>query len=180
MITKIILLISGIITAPAMANVLEGSSRTECVFVPQKHSAINEIKFTKTFYTATTIMFSTQDCQTENLNVVVKGRFNTTRKSDFFHTPETVEMTLRSQAVVDHYNKNSICGFSDWILGQSREVSGKFCNPYDMPKADQLSFDIFQLKDGYLSFGGFPKKTFSNKIDQPTETSRDWMYLKIQ
>ncbi len=102
-----------------------------------------------------------------------------TTKLDFHHTPESVKMILKSQVVVNHYNKNSVCGISDWVLGQTREVCGKFCNPYEMPKAEQLSFDIFQLKDGFLSFGGFPRKTFPDKKEQPTETSTEWTYSKI-
>jgi hypothetical protein len=180
MIAKSIFLIIGIMTTQAFANVLEGTWKTECVFIPKKHSAMNEIKFSMDRYIAKTTLFATLDCQTENLSVLVKGVFNNTKTSDFHHVPDSVEMVLKSQAVVDYYNKNSVCGISDWLVGQSREVSGKFCNPYEMPKAEQMSFDIFQVKDSILSFGGFPKKTFPNKNDQPTETSTDWTYSKIQ
>lgn len=173
-------LVGAFIAVPAMADSLEGLWRTECVFVPKKHSAINQITFKNKFYIATTTMFATQDCQNENLSVVVKGHFKIGKNtSDFYHTPESVEMTLKSIAVVEHYRKYSVCGISDWVLGQTRNVAGMFCDPYEMPKANQLSFDIFELKDNFLTFGGFPRKTFPYKNDRPTEFYYDWKYSKL-
>lgn len=43
--------------------------------MPKKHSAVNEISFIKNHCVATTTLFVTQDCKTDNLTVIIKGQF---------------------------------------------------------------------------------------------------------
>lgn len=83
--------------------------------------------------------------------------------------PKSVQWTLLTSEVVEYYNKNSGCGFSDWKLNQSKNVSGKQCANYQTPTVGQKLFDIYSVEDQVLRFGGFPVNvSMTNESLRPT------------
>jgi hypothetical protein len=176
-------LLACLTAARASAGKLDDLWATECVFVPKQHSAINSIAFANGQYVATTTMYATKNCETKNLEIVVKGSFTEAASAahDFDHTVQSVEMTLKSPKVVEHYNKHSACGITNWALHVPRDVNGLFCDPYLMPKAKVASFDRFEVVEGQLSFGGFPRANgFLKPEERPEKTAQDWLYSKLR
>jgi len=95
---------------------------------------------------------------------VLGGRLSETSGSfKIDYTLATFSLTPMDATVVTSYNTGSFCGFNDWALGVSKDVTGLTCNSSSIPSAGDMSYDIFQIYttsipsagivEGELNFG---------------------------
>jgi hypothetical protein len=77
--------------------------------------------------------------------------------------------TSLTDEVTQSLNETSYCGFSDWITGQKKEVTGLMCSDFQVPKVDAVTYSIFKFKfDTHQLFVG----TVSADADGKTAQSR--------
>lgn len=95
-------------------------------------------------------------------------------KIDF--TYNTVSLQLKTQDLVDAFNKDQVYGISDWQVGQVRDVTGLkdlSGNRFPTFTANKKHYQIFEFKDGKYFLGD----NFSNpKYDGSTPEKRPFTY----
>lgn len=65
------------------------------------------------------------------------------RKYDFTQTALT--LTPKSSAGVSEMNTSSLCGYNDWALDISRDVTGKNCSSVVQPSNNTKTYSIYKL-----------------------------------
>lgn len=149
---------------------ITGTWKSNCIPLPKRHSIISTLTFSDTNVTATTQLFADSACATPNLVIVFEGNyqigqlFGPGREFDF--TPSAVTFTLLNPDVVQYYNANSGCGFSDWKLNETRNVSGKLCPSVQMPTVGLPGYDIMSIDRGSLRFGVFPQGALPSRPEE--------------
>jgi hypothetical protein len=155
---------------------IEGQWMTDCSFVPRKHSGILSLRLQSDAYSVLFSQYSDRECNVLGFEIAQSGTYERSGE-DFDHTLTSIVMTLQSEDVVKHSNQTLFCGYSDWKIGESRDISGRRCGPFAMPIVGKKSFDLLRLKDGGLTFGGFPREnTFESPTLRPKQTNTDWVF----
>ena len=138
---------------------LVGVWQSDCAPVT-RHSFKTTVTLSEGRAVLVTQLFADQGCATNSISLTLDGDYST--GADFGEgyevnlTPATVKMTLRLPEVVDYYNAHSGCGLTNWAIDVAQDVSGRFCNPNQMPLVGQITYDIYNIADGILQFGGIP------------------------
>lgn len=97
------------------------------------------------------------------------------RAMDF--TFERVSVTVSSDTYVSFYNQISLCGFSDWSVGTTRDITGLECDffnngrPMKVPARGNQRFGIYKLERGELWFG---QQTPAFDGTHSAKRPRDW------
>lgn len=61
-------------------------------------------------------------------------------------------LLANSQKWVDFFNSQKWCGFSDWVLGVSKEVNGLACSEAKIPKLDSKIEALFKFNSTSVQF----------------------------
>jgi hypothetical protein len=144
----------------ASSNELPGNWALDCTPLPKRHSVTGQLKLDSSSLTAHFNQFADHECQTINLNIDLQYQYTTGASfgegTALDLMPISATMTLLNEEVVQYYNRNSICGFNDWIMNRAHDVSGATCPGFSAPARDQSIYDIFGIDGGQLRFGRFP------------------------
>lgn len=94
-------------------------------------------------------------------------------------------LILRSQAIVDQFNRVSRCGINNWRLDEEQDVTGMSCEP-DNPQpfhAGDKRFNIVSIDGNHLMFGYFPPNDEHIGTDashRPRDLDRSVIFAKMQ
>lgn len=135
---------------------LSGQWLTHCTPLIKRHSIISRIDFSDAKLFAQHQLFADKNCQTLNLEITSHGE-HSEQRNKFNWTLNKIVLKLLSPEVVDHYNKKSICGYTDWKLDEERDIAGRFCDPIQNPATNVTYHDKFKLRSNTLKFTHFPE-----------------------
>lgn len=176
-------LISFISTLAFADSSISGVWKSKCIPLPKRHSIISTLNFSDSVVTATTQLFADSACETMNLAINFEGDYQIGGAHgsglEFDFTPTVVTFTLLNLDVVQYYNANLGCGFSDWKLNEVRNVSGKLCPSVQMPTVGLPGYDIVAINGDSLQFGVFPQGALPmNPRDRPFDPSPAIEYFR--
>ena len=73
--------------------------------------------------------------------------------------PASMKITPHLQVVVDQYNRPTSpdgCGYKDWVVNMPKEISGRYCRPFQIPKVGSEILEIISIEKDELRFGRNP------------------------
>lgn len=98
------------------------------------------------------------DCSEPLMEIQNIGTFTTEgRHMDF--TFERITITLWHDLMIQDFNGRSVCGFSDWKIGETRDVTGMYCalitggKPVKISDPGSQRFGIYKIEKEKLYFG---------------------------
>lgn len=128
-----------------------------------RHSFISELNFSDNRISVTFKLFEDKNCLSHSSTVAYRGNYSTGMTYgegiEFNTLPSGVNFTVHIQNVIDFYNRPGTaegCGIKNWELNISRDVSGKYCHPFQMPTSNQMVHDIYKIHGNKLRFGAMP------------------------
>ena len=80
-----------------------------------------------------------------------------TEKMDFRF--EQVEVLLKRQDLVDQFNAEKTCGFSDWVINEAKDITALLCDffssakPVHIPAAGEMRYGIYKMAGDELYLG---------------------------
>lgn len=148
------------------------------------HSVLATLSFSEEAVATVVEMFSDSSCQLLNLRGEYDALFSVGRRvaagREIDFTPTRVTMTIHNPEVVAAYRQNEGgCGIRDWQIGEPRDVSGRFCAPYQMPTVGTAIYDVYTAGSGELRFGGFPDQIGATQPgDRPVSLSGLFRFVR--
>ncbi len=139
-----------------------GGWKTDCV-VFGRHSYISLLTFTEGHLVMINRFFETQNCSSQSITGTYKGNFS--RQSingdiqKITHHPVSARFTIHLPQVVKFWNDLNGpdgCELKNWVLDRSQEVLGRYCRPFDMPKAGADVSDFLSITGEELRFARSP------------------------
>lgn len=128
--------------------------------------------------------FSDDNCQQSALQLRVGGTVQ--EKGDLPEDPKLdmlnfsvsdVYIKVNSEALKDTLNSTNFCGFSDWTVGQERDVSGADCSGFTIKKGDVIQ-EVVDDREGTLYFGNNFALLLNKTDDRPTAIDEKIPYHK--
>lgn len=131
-------------------------------------------------------------CSSPSIEIISSGSFtlgnavlvpHDAREIDFLF--DKVSAVLYSQVAVEKFNSSSMCGFTDWKIGQSKEITGLFCafytgNPTPIPKSGEARYGVFRLIGNRLFFGKLSQEYDSRTPDKRPRVYNPYAFLKVE
>lgn len=71
----------------------------------------------------------------------------------------TITLTAHDPRYIPYFNQTQLCGYSDWALGMTKDVTGKTCGQTKLPASGSAYYDIWALQSGKL-IAGKPSKQY--------------------
>lgn len=139
-----------------LASTIAGTWVTDCTPLIRRHSVISKLELSELELKANHYLFADRECSEPNLKMEYLGQYRRYGKK-FVWKLSKVDLTLLRPEVVDHYNRNVLCGFNDWQLNTPKNIEGRFCDPNPTPSAKVAYKDQTQLTIKTLSFSFFPE-----------------------
>ncbi|MGE0174022.1 MAG: hypothetical protein AB7T49_14590 [Oligoflexales bacterium] len=150
---------------------------------------IYEFKDNKKYWTGT--LFSDPNCQTTIIRSHIwEETYALGRFADYLNVPKafeidtvliSIKMVLHTQEQVDEFNAQSSFGYSDWVLGQPKDISGRKMlpsTPAGVSAAGTIGFDVIAIVDGYMTFGNWKSGDGSSAVTRPKELLTDVVYTE--
>lgn len=111
--------------------------------------------------TTTEFFHQDKECTQESFRFKTVGTlvFDNNEPSwiDFYYT--AIDLTVFVPQVVADFNTRAVCGFQDWQVGTSKQITGLKCalfnvnKPTQIPTVGDLKFGIYKIEDGRLYYG---------------------------
>ena len=164
----------------ANKKVLEGTWTSDCTPFG-RHAVIVRVYFFGTNYRVVGKLYEQEGCKVNTVQADLSGTFyELPGLRDFDHTPKYLTLTLKSEEVVNHYNKYKICDSENWRLDYFKDVTGKKnCAGFEAPKAHVTLYDIFQINAaGRLQFSLFPFAWVDQPGERPEEIPQEALTLR--
>lgn len=168
-----LLLLLAMFSVNASAHTLDGTWTTDCTPFG-RHAVISTVDFDNGKLEALGNLYERPGCGVQTVKAEYEGTFETGKPYgegiELNFVPEKFTLTPLKPDVVDHYNKNKICNFSDWQLNTPKDIlSQPKCVGFTPPDKGVETYDIFSLKsDTDLRFSSFPLgKNVTNPSDRP-------------
>jgi hypothetical protein len=150
-----------LISKTAYADSLKGVWTTDCNAFG-RHAIISTITFGDYQFESLENMYERPGCGVQTAKAVFKGSFqlgiSQNNGVEFNFVPKELTLTLLKPDVVEHYNKNIICDFSDWELNTPKSILGRsHCIGFTPPLQNEPIYDLLFLhSEQDLKFGSFP------------------------
>ncbi|MCM2353009.1 MAG: hypothetical protein NDI63_05275 [Pseudobdellovibrio sp.] len=124
--------------------------------------------------------FEDRSCETPYLHYEVK--YQTQQSANNIDMIATeVSYTALSELVGEVLNQINYCGFNNWKAFEKKVVTGKVCDEFQTPKANEVLYSIFELKnDGTELFLGMPSGDFNGKSPERRHQSLDPLGFTLQ
>jgi hypothetical protein len=165
------------------ANLVEGDWATPCTPLPRRHSVLVSSTFGQKDVHTNIELFADQACEILNLTITYAETY---RMGDpygegmaFDHVASVVSLEIQDRDALAYYQAHRSCGISDWALGQPRDVSGRFCDPFQMPSAGKLVEDIVSVAREEMVFGLFPR-TAESGSPRPERLDPFFIFRKLR
>ncbi|MBI2521326.1 MAG: hypothetical protein HYV97_12965 [Bdellovibrio sp.] len=139
----------------------------------RRHSIQSNLFFNSSnMIVSTTLdLYADSACEIHNLRIDYTSRYilgrNFGEGIEFDILPLQINLVISNPEVVAYYNTNKGCGHDDWKLNVSKDVSGRFCNPFQMPTRLIPIADILAIEHDSLRFGAFPSLPKLHNGDRP-------------
>jgi hypothetical protein len=95
------------------------------------------------------------------------------------YTIASTQYIARHQEVVDNFNNNALCGFSDWKIGVPKEVAGN--EPCEEAARGVVFYDIFKIYENtpIMRFGRYEGNFDGTTPERrPIELDTDLTFMK--
>lgn len=124
-------------------------------------------------WTITYTDFEDRSCETPYLHYEVK--YQTLQSANNIDMTATeVSYTALSELVGEVLNQINYCGFTNWKAFEKKVVTGKVCDAFQTPKANEVLYSIFELKnEGAELFLGMPSGNMNGKTPELRHQSLD-------
>lgn len=101
------------------------------------------------------------DCTKDGIEFRYRGQWSTESSDSFTRSGPlpldlelaSVQVTLLDSFLVWSHNLTKFCGYSDWTVGQPKDVTGLDCQGLKVPPKGDLLHTIFNLEDKMLLLG---------------------------
>ncbi|MGE0171892.1 MAG: hypothetical protein AB7T49_03870 [Oligoflexales bacterium] len=132
-------------------------------------------------------LYDNEGCMNKSATYEVEGDYKDTGKNEtnpdiknIDFKPMTANFTLHSDALVKAMNLAKFCGISDWKKDSKRDVLGRDCMGYSVPKKEEKVLDVYNIKDRKeLYFGGnFLFLSENDPSKRPEDIDPDLLYSK--
>ncbi|WP_413944315.1 hypothetical protein [Bdellovibrio sp. HCB-162] len=139
---------------------LEGSWQTACTNGTSTSTMIS-MSFNGGTYTGTARAYDGLGCSTPKIEVNIGGTYivGSVVKDDpkayaldLTYGPTLIKPLLQSQ--VDDFNSRSYCGFNDWVLNVSKDISGITCDASQVHPVGFKYYDIFAIYNYSMTIDG--------------------------
>lgn len=168
-----LLLVLSMFSTSACAHSLSGQWSTDCTPFG-RHAVISTVDFSGGNLRALGSLYERPGCGVQTVTTEYDGTYETGNSygegTEFDFVPTKFTLTLLKSDVVDHYNRNKICDFSDWELNSPKDILGQSnCVGFTPPEKDKTIYEIFSLvSDDDLKFSSFPLgRNVTNPNDRP-------------
>lgn len=132
---------------------LEGVWKDSCQQVKQDGDLKNQIStftFSGDTVTIERVDYLDENCNTKSSTLILNGTFTTSGESDIIPGVKNIDYTIisiqakfQSSFGVDYVNDLKFCGYSDWKLNVTKDITGV---PGINSKGDKL-YDIYKIED---------------------------------
>lgn len=149
-----------------LALSLDGVWQTDCLNGNQKIQVIKEPQI----YTFE-VFFKDQDCKTRSFYFLNQGLFskdnrkrNPTNFKNMDYIFDSVSLNIHTSEIIESFNKQGMCGDTNWILNRNHDITGKKCfffsatTKHQVPFKNEARFGIYELKNNQLYFGKINSK----------------------
>lgn len=122
-----------------------------------------EIVIQKNIWTITYTAFEERNCATPYIQYEVKYQ-TTETQPNIDMTALEVSYTANSELVSEVLNTIKYCGFTDWKPQEKKIVTGKLCDEFQTPKANEVLYSIFAtLNQENELYIGMPQGNYNGK-----------------
>ena len=163
------------------AQQLDGRWVSNCWQLPKRHSIKTFLEFKGSKASTVLFLYSDSNCQSLNLSLVSQSSFSKSATGEFDYTPQSVELTLLRDDIVEYYNNNlaAACGLNSWEFNRPKNVSGRVCSGREMPELNKMTYDLFEISNNKLFFATFSISNGSQDIlKRPTKVNLDVFYQR--
>lgn len=100
-------------------------------------------------YTHVTTHYSDSSCLQKALDLgetgtyTIGGQVPNASRYELDRTLTSLTITPQNSTAVTNYNTSSLCGFSDWAIGVTKNVTGLNCGGDYLPAAGLKYYDVF-------------------------------------
>lgn len=147
-----------------------------------------QINFNNSTYLWVMKTFSDQQCKTLTDIETESGTYTFGRLLTIPEGAQEIDFTIKKYEIV-FYNQEEInelnsvkwCGYNDWTLGVSRDVTGKQCSEDEediMPNVGEKNYDIVKLDVNSLFFGANDDDHDGTSVDQRPVSLENVPYFK--
>ena len=161
---------------------VEGNWLTNCILLSDNTSVIRDLVVEGKNVTSTNEYHSDSSCQTDSLQMKfsytslvltsdVTFESGATGKK-FTLDVEKYSRTPKSQSMVNTYNNDSRCGFSNWSLNNEKEFTGLTCAGTAYPVKNTTMYNMYRLSGNNLYLGSFSSSSY------PDSVSTSWNFVK--
>lgn len=132
---------------------LHGNWQTQCTY--SSKSSLYEIRsaaFSGTTFVSSSTAFVDSNCSMKLIKSEITGAFvlgsqpaiiSQSRNIDW--TLSTVSHTVYESSIISNYNTSAYCEYSDWIVGVTKNITGKICGSSNVIQAGDMNYDIFVI-----------------------------------
>lgn len=127
--------------------------------------------------------FKDKNCFNESFRFVTQSNFtfDSTHSNWVNFTFSEIQLTVFTNLIINDFNNRSVCGVNTWKLAEPQNITGKACALFNinqaslMPKAGDIKYAIYEIKDNRLYYGKLSKKEDGSTPDKrPTEFNLDF------
>lgn len=147
------------IISMAAPTLLEGTWQQRCLNGTQREELFQEEKVTLTERAHEDSL-----CSSISLEFISEGTFilgqklsQPLRATEIDFEFEKISVVLYADNLVEKFNKEGMCGFSDWEKEQKKEITGIACSFYGakfpVPQKGEKRFGVYLLEGKHLFFG---------------------------
>ncbi|MGE0173976.1 MAG: hypothetical protein AB7T49_14360 [Oligoflexales bacterium] len=142
-----------------------------------------EGKFTKKEY-----LFDNEGCENKAAVYEVDGDYKDLGENKENHEVKNIDfkiteahLTIYSDAAVKAMNAVKFCGINTWEKGEKKDLLGQECSGYLVPNNGDMVYDVYDVSDDTLTFGGnFLFLSDKDPSQRPTKTDQDLVYNKTK
>lgn len=124
--------------------------------------------------------FADSQCATQSFAAEVKATYQDGAHSITVPDATEVDETVTSIGLVFYapnliatLNEMKLCGYSDWAVGQMKDVTGKTCNNQEMPKQGDRSYDIYEILSDKTLVTGMVTKDYDGSTPEKRPQALD-------
>lgn len=164
---------------------LEGGTWSTGCLAAGSASQIRTSSFSSGTYNHSINLYSGTTCSIAAAVLSEDGSY-TVSGSNLDKTLSQLTITLQSASAVTDYNTASMCGFNDWAIGVTKDVTGLSCAGEAIPSAGQVYYDLYDIENmdipelgtqiGDLKFGYFDA-AHDGTTPEKRPTSMDGNYV---